>query len=741
MATLSPFAMIHTLDQWRRVGHDNTALAQDGPHHGIVQLAWTLDERLDSDGAGEAEELPAGMAFDPWCRLYRAVPERGQVEKLLWAAKTANYRPEPVALFAPRASTDFGDFDASNGDSQLGPLQTPTALAVDRQGRLFIAERASQTVLVYDLVENTLLGRIRFEREPLALSSDGEQVWVLFADETEFYARLRGRAEPVYLPLPEGLRQPIALAVTGNGIYVIDRGNDAATDPADSTRIVPLDSIEDAFSVPYARALLFVQPDVLVVARRASEDLLRFQIQAGAHSELPHLKARHYDGRGLVLTPDGHVAYWSTSSGLLRATLARVRYETSGSVVSYQLDSGEFQTQWGRLFIDACLPRGTMVSARCVVSDELPETASSLPRTPPANAIGLTIVRPDLSPPMPPQNLVDQVTTGQAFYRRGHGNELPWQDCPDEQHFQTYEAPIIAPPGRYLWVVLELTGSARSTPKIRSLRAEYPSHNLLRRLPQVYSRELPVADFLRRYLAISEGNLRDIDVRASLRHVLLDPYATPAVLLPWLGNFLGLTVDSRWPERAKRELLANATWLFRYRGTVMGLKRFLEIYLDSQVTLIEHFKVRGLGGALLGSEDALTSNSVLGAGFRIGGQLGTEETISINEVDIDTAIRSHAHKFSVIVPLSLSAEQRAVVEHILQVHRPAHTVFDLCSVDAGMRVGLGLHTGLTTIVGSTSGFGRLQVGASVLGHSDTLGYARPGTSVGSSRLGGDSRVG
>jgi len=252
-------------------------------------------------------------------------------------------------------------------------------------------------------------------------------------------------------------------------------------------------------------------------------------------------------------------------------------------------------------------------------------------------------------------------------------------------------------------------GTARLTPKIKSLRAEHHSHDLLRRLPQLYSRDTAVADFLRRYLAIPEGELRELDLRASHRHLLLDPRATPAELLPWLGDFMGMTVDKRWPERAKRKLIENAIWLFRFRG--------------------------------LGEEDALASSSVLGAGFRIGGKLGSEEIESINDVSIRDSISTHAHRFSLIIAASLSDEQQSVVEHLLETHRPAHTLYDICSVDSGMHVGLGLHAGLTSIIGKTSGFGQLQLGASILGHSDVVGIPKMGTSVGNSRLGGDSRAG
>lgn len=730
MSSPSLFAMIHTLDQWHRVSHSETTVAREDEQHGYVQLAWEMEEPGDQDLA--SPDSSAGMAFDSWCRLYRAVPECGQVEKLLWAAKRPDYQPEPVAIFAAAAASEIGDFTPAE-ESSGQPLQQPVDVVVDGDGKLFIAEQGSRSVLLYDLVEQRLLERFVFPFAPIALATDGDNVWVILAAGSGVYARLRSRATPELLNLPADISQPRAIAYTANGLYVIDGEGESA-------RVIPINSPADAFAVAHAGALLFVAPDILVVARRSGESLLRFQIHAGNQFELPYLTARHYDGRGLVLTPEGEVAFWSTQGRLMRATLARVRYQPRGRVVTYRLDSGAFQTQWGRLFVDACLPSGTQLVARCLCADELPEVGAKLPRNPPSNAISITIARPDLSPPMPPQALLEQPLPEHLFYRRGD-SELAWQSSTQADHFQTYEAPVMAPAGRYLWVELELVGSARSTPKIRNLRVEYPAHGLLQRLPQVYSRETQVADFLRRYLAISEGDLRALELRSNLRHLLLDPRATPAAMLPWLANFLGLVLDQRWPEPVRRELIANANWLFRFRGTVAGLKRFLAIYLGCEVTIIEHFKMRGLGGALLGQDDALNSNSVLGSGFRIGGQIGREETQSSNEIDLNTSIQTHAHRFSVIVPLALNAQQQDVVALILREHRPAHTLYDVCTVDSGIRVGMGLHLGLTSMVGNTSGFGRYQVGGSILGRRDTLGVAPPGTQVGSGQLSNDTRVG
>ena len=82
----------------------------------------------------------------------------------------------------------------------------------------------------------------------------------------------------------------------------------------------------------------------------------------------------------------------------------------------------------------------------------------------------------------------------------------------------------------------------------------------------------------------------------------------------------------------------------------------------------------------------------------------------------------------------------AVVQNILQVHRPAHTVFEICSVDAGMRVGQGLLLELTSVIGRSAGFSRLQLGASALGRGAVVGPPRIGARLGSAELGRSSTV-
>lgn len=723
-----PFALVASPDQWHRAAHQGTGF---DPEARAVELAWSVEPAFDR--ASGLFPGPAGLAFDPWCRLYHSRPEAGQVERVLWAA------PDPAAeavdLFAPPPE-GLGQFAP---DEEPGPLADPVALACDEDGRLFAAEAGAGRVLVYDLWERRLLRRVLVPGRPLDLGEAGRAVWVLLGDPPGLVvveARIGPR--PVPVALPAGLAAPSRIALCPLGpVFVLE----SAGSP--EARVVPLTEPAGAFPVPGATDLAFQGLGALVVARLPGQDFLRFAVASGSRQALSPLRARGYDGRGIARAPDGRIAFWS-ERGLRHAVPAPRRYEREGRVVTFRLDSGAFQTAWGRLFVDACVPRGAGLRVHCAVSDEPEELASpELPRTPAANAGSLTVHRPDLSPPMPPLALVPGLgEVSLPLHRRETDLELPWVRRADADLFETYEAPVLAPHGRYLWVTLELRGDGRSSPRVRALRAEHPSHDLLRRLPRVYSREESSAEFLRRYLMPVEGLVDELAGLSFGRRALLDPESAPAEALPWLAGFLGLVLDERWAVEVRRQLIAEAAWLFRFRGTAPGLLRFLEIVLGRRPILIEHFRVRGLGGAFAGGSGPLASRAVLGGGFRVGGAVGRPGEAAVDGTgDLADAFKTHAHRFSLVLPVDLDPERLAMVEHLLETHRPAHTLFELCTIETGVRVGLRLHLGLTSLVGRTGGFGTLQAGGSLLGRNRVLGRPGPGTVAGASRAGEDTRVG
>jgi phage tail-like protein len=443
------------------------------------------------------------------------------------------------------------------------------------------------------------------------------------------------------------------------------------------------------------------------------------------------------------------IGYW-TAMGLRIAVAARLVHARRGRLTSYRLDSGAYQTEWGRVFVDACIPAGSELRLHAVVLDEA-DDEPTLARVPPQNVTRFSLRRPDLSPPMPPLSRVpaaDEVR--QRLHRRESGRELPWSEPAADDRFVTYEAPVIASPGRFLWLSIELLGNTRVSPKIRCLRAEYPAHDYLNRLPRSFSRDPSAAAFLQRYLAMFEGFLGEIEARAVDRDLLVDPRSTRDDLLDWLAGFVGLVLDDAWADApapggrpaadVRRQYIEEAVWLFRSRGTLPGLKRFIEIYTGVPVVVVEHYRLRGVGVAVLGDNATAQASSVVGCGFRVGGAVAAQTAVPVAGPTSD-GWRTHAHRFTVIIPAAFSAAQLDVVRRIIDVHRPAHTLYDLCTVDAGMRVGKGLLAGLTSVIGRSGGWHSLQLGAGTLGRGTLVGRGSAGARVGTAEIGRTTAVG
>ena len=78
-----------------------------------------------------------------------------------------------------------------------------------------------------------------------------------------------------------------------------------------------------------------------------------------------------------------------------------------------------------------------------------------------------------------------------------------------------------------------------------------------------------------------------------------------------------------------------------------------------------------------------------------------------------------------------------MLDDILADHRPAHTLFEVCELGEGMRIGGSARLNLTAYVGPTAAAPTTAVvGRAGLGVDTGLGAAAPG-----SRLQADSRVG
>ncbi|MCY0906011.1 phage tail protein [Arthrobacter sp. H14-L1] len=752
-------------DQWARCAHSHTALLPGG---GVV-LDWAEDaaepatdycpatacrqaatEQAESGGCGSAHTEPphtepAGLAFDRWCRAYRSWPAEGRVDV---------YDADSASENTPAASPC------------AGVLGHPAGLAVDRAQRLYVAEPATRSVLVVDLWAQRLLRRVQMgRRRPVDAAPDCGRVAVLL-HHPDSLVFLEGRSSPRPGPalinprcLP-GL-VPDRLAA---GLLVLWRGG------AHGVIASPDGTVQ--LEVDGATAIASTAQGLLVVARAPGLSFRRFQHDDDGWLELEPASAPAFDGGAVAVSPAGRIVF-TTPAGFATTAGSAARHEPDGTVVTYRLDSGRSRTRWGRVFLDACLPAGTNATLRFLTGDD-EDVLDPLEASAPGR-VTRTVPHPELTPPLPSQSLLAAVELNTTLFRRPTGREQPWQQISPEDGFETYESQVNAAPGRYLWLEMHLAGTVQTSPRIRAVRIERPGHQLLSSLPRAWSRDDGDTEFIHRFLAPLEGTLYELDWRAAERAILLDPRTTPQEALPWLAGFAGLVLDRRWPEPARRALIAEAYRLFARRGTRAALIRILELYLGRAPVIIEAWQLRGLGGMVLGNPPAGPPAPAVGGNARATGMLGRfsiggsapaastmsatsarSGTLTVPALDDSTtgsvppssrranvqdSFQLAAHRFTLLIPGELTPEQRQVVHAIAEMHRPAHTMYELCELGAGMRVGQRLHVSLTSFVGPDARWAPAVLGRFRVGGDGVVGTPATGSRLGETSRAGQVRVG
>jgi phage tail-like protein len=746
-------AMVAGCDSWVRASHAGTAVEGLG---GELTLTWAEPEPVDGPGGGC---IARGLAVDRFCRVYRASAD--SVERLAVGPTATGLDHdallEPVTIVG---GSDVPNVSAADfhGSSEVGAGDL-VGIAVDGDDRLFLADAATGAISVLDLWSRRLLRSVpvasprRPSRLPggLATVPGGDAVLAVVRRPAGLL-RLSATRGPTEQPLPDAAAdlpadaEPRRVAVLPNGNPVVlyaDAAGDGwlVTDGRPPLEVGPASDV----AVDLDGVVVLSPCPAAEGAVEGSGGLLRRSALVGdGWARVGPLDVAGYDGSGIVVLPGGRIGYFSPR-GFRLGTLGRVSYAGDGHCITYRLDSGTPRNRWGRVLVEACIPTGTSCLVGAVTSDdEVPVALAHVPAEPAACEPAV----PSATPPLPAPAMAATALERAGGLHERPGPVTPW--WPVDGSYSTFEAPTHAPPGRYLWLTIRLRGDTRRTPRIREVRVEHQDHSLLRRLPAVYAAEPDTADFLRRYLGPIDGVLHDLELLSRCRDILVDPHATPAEALDWLSSFVGLVLDDRWALSARRQLLAEIVPLYRRRGTLASLSRYIELFLAGDdagrsdrppvsPVIIEHFRLRGAGGPIVGEEPAGSNRSVVGFGFRVGGAADDPDGTA-DLADDQAAFGGTAHRFSVLVPRPLGAEEEAAVRHILDTERPAHTSYELCTVDAGMRVGSGLHLGLSSIVGPTGAFEAAVTDRTLLGRRSILGGRATGVAVEAGRA-GTARVG
>jgi phage tail-like protein len=164
-------------------------------------------------------------------------------------------------------------------------------------------------------------------------------------------------------------------------------------------------------------------------------------------------------------------------------------------------------------------------------------------------------------------------------------------------------------------------------------------------------------EFMGRFLLIFENILKPLEHAVDNLALYFDPLFTTPQLLPWLASWLGLVLDSNWPEEKRRRLVKAAPELFRWQGTKKGLSDYLELYTGRVPEISEE-----VSGIRLGPEARLGINTRLGSS---GGGCHFTVLFDLEEnSDVDTN----------------------TIKTIIEQQKPAHTVYTLKINRAGTNV-------------------------------------------------------
>jgi phage tail-like protein len=512
-----------------------------------------------------------------------------------------------------------------------------------------------------------------------------------------------------------GLECPVDVAVSPRGlVYVADAGagrivvysarhvrvgsfaaQDGSGLPAQPTPIAVMVDDDETVLVADARhpRLLHFDSDgrpladvqlASLVAALQGGDVALDALEKAYGQELPRFYAGVCEGPQPARDGGKRLAEVHRALRLLALRLGRA-FEAEGAFVSRTLDSGTPGTVWHKVKVDADVPDGTELTVETATAETV-------------QALSASATAPWTAPGNPIISMSAQV--------------------PDQL--------VQSPPGRYLRLRVTLKSDGRNTPSLRAATVFYPRVSYLDLLPRVYRRDADSATFLERFLALFEFVLTGVEDRYEWFARALDPRAAPQDVIDWLALLIDLTFDPSWPLQRRRALVAAAMDLYRQRGTLAGLSRYVEIYTGIQPAISEGFLRRPGRPAFLGGH-----GSILGCSLAL--RRVVPETVPDEQL-----YRDYAHRFTVLLYLADTCDADVVVpvvDRIVAVSRPAHTVYQIAPLYPEARVGLQATVGLDLVLGGreaprTRLGGRPQLGAptqgaGVLGRDAVLGERRP----------------
>lgn len=416
--------------------------------------------------------------------------------------------------------------------------------------------------------------------------------------------------------------------------------------------------------------------------------------------------------------------------------LRRPQYHLKAwALLQHVLDSGQPDTLWHRIYLDAAVPHGCGIDLAVRVYNT-PDQRTEAP---------LIMQRRPVWNPLPSELPFDQPLAKPKPNESGLFEILLQRDT----------GPVRRLNGRYLQIEVHFSGDGRRTPALYALRVYAPRFSYQEAyLPEFYRQERlfdPAdaegaangADTRERLLAALESILTPIEGRVAATDRLISPEATPPGHLPWLAELLGTRLPPHWPEERQRRLVAATTLVQQWKGTLAGVNLALDIVSDGgvrrgEIVALENFRLRRTMATILGvnmedEDHPLTLGTGMSGNSLIGESLILSESdartfLSLFAPELATkdeakAVKAFFDQYSHQVSILLHGRGvglRTLVEEVLSGQMPAHVQWRIIETEHPFVLGIGPLLAVDTFLETTPDFRRVTLDDTWLGKEGVL---------------------
>jgi phage tail-like protein len=158
---------------------------------------------------------------------------------------------------------------------------------------------------------------------------------------------------------------------------------------------------------------------------------------------------------------------------------------------------------------------------------------------------------------------------------------------------------------------------------------------------------------------------------------LFDPQETPEKFLSWLASWAALSLHANLSPVKQRNLIARIIPLYRIRGTRAYMEQLLALCVDAATSVFEE----EIPALQVGVHSTLSRDTYIGGGpphfFRV---TMTAPDMSALEVQA----------------------QREIAYEVIELAKPAHTVYDFLVISSQMQVGVHSTVGVDTVLGDAA---------------------------------------